>query len=73
MYSPKCMDKGWMKGLMMFSNGLAMWRKFNEGISNGGYVGKCAGSRSAMEDVVDTVKECLKKKKVWMSGNQGEW
>ena len=39
-------------------------------------VGECAGSRSVgrpRKRWIDTVKDCLRKKKVWMSGKQGEW
>ena len=40
------------------------------------YVGECTGSHSVgrpQKRWLDTVKECWKKKEVWMSGKQGEW
>ena len=39
------------------------------------YVGECAGSGSVgwpRKKWIDTVKHCFKKK-VWISGKQGEW
>ena len=53
-----------------------MKRTENDRIANRVYVGVCAGSQSVSRPKkrwTDTVKECLKKKEVWISGKQGEW
>ena len=51
-------------------------RMENDRIAKRVYVGECAGSRSVgrpRKRWIDTVKECLRKRGLWMSGNQGEW
>ena len=38
------------------------------------YVGECSEGQPRKEEGMDTVKDCLKKKReVWLSGKQGEW
>ena len=65
----------------MIDEGVLRWfghageRMEKDRIAKRFYVGKCAGSRSAgraRKRCSDTVKDCLRKK-VWMSGRQGEW
>ena len=57
-----------------FYSGSAMWRGWRLIGSPKKYVGECAGSSSVgrpQKIWIDTVKECLKKKKEgWMSDNQ---
>ena len=53
-----------------------MERMENNKIARRVYVGKCAGSPPVdrlEKSWINTVKEYLKKKKVWLSGKQGKW
>ena len=66
------------KGLGQSNDEGMLWWYFHmerDMIAKRVYVGLCAVSHSLgrlWNRWIDTVKECLKKK-VWMSGKQGEW
>ena len=70
-------DEGdYTKELMkVFSGSSAMWREWRM-IAKGVYVGELAGSHSVgrpRKRCTDNVKNCLRKRSLWMSGKQEEW
>ena len=76
------MDKGVFRSGERIEEAVLHWfshmeRKENGRIAKRVYVGKYADSRSerasrGRKRWIDTVKDCSKKRELWMSGKQGE-